>query len=58
MPEKLTSKKFIKKAKLVHGDKYSYNKSIYINGKSNVIIICRNCHEHIHRRKIKRENKS
>ena len=24
---------------------------------SNVIIICRNCHEHIHRRKIKRENK-
>ena len=24
---------------------------------SNVTIICRNCHEHIHRRKIKRQNK-
>ncbi len=34
--------KFIEKAKLVHGDKYNYDKTVYINSKENVIIICKN----------------
>ncbi len=31
---------FIKKCKEVHGDKYSYDKTIYINGRGKVIITC------------------
>lgn len=40
MSKKLTTEDFIKKAILVHGDKYDYSKVIYINSKSKVCIIC------------------
>lgn len=38
--QKLTTKEFIKIAKKVHNNKYNYNKVIYKNNKSKVIIIC------------------
>lgn len=40
---RLTTEKFVTKAKLVHGEKYNYSKTNYGNAKSKVIIIC---HKH------------
>lgn len=37
---KLTTEEFIKKAKLIHGDKYDYSNSKYINHKTKINIIC------------------
>ena len=37
---KLTTEEFIKKAKIIHGDKYDYSNSTYINAKSKIKIIC------------------
>ena len=37
---KLTTEKFIEKAKKVHGDKYDYSKVNYIDGQTKVCIIC------------------
>ena len=37
----LTTEEFIKKAKLVHGDKYDYSKVEYINNQTPVTIICK-----------------
>ena len=49
-----TTSDFIKKAKEIHGDKYDYSKTQYINAKTKVIIICKihgeftqNPHNHI-----------
>ena len=39
--KKLTTETFIEKAKLVHGDTYSYSKVNYINNRIKVIIICK-----------------
>lgn len=38
--KKWDTDKFIKKAREVHGDKYDYSKSIYVNKRSDVEIIC------------------
>lgn len=35
-----TNKDFIEKSKLIHGDKYDYSKTIYINSYNKIIIIC------------------
>ena len=35
-----TTEDFIKKAREIHGDKYDYSKTEYINAKTNVTIIC------------------
>lgn len=43
MPTKLTTEEFIQRAKKVHGDKYDYSKSVYVNIDTKVII---NCPEH------------
>ena len=43
MPIKLTTKQFIKKAKVIHGDKYDYSLVEYRNSHTKVKIIC---HEH------------
>ena len=40
MMRKLTTEEFIAKAKAVHGDKYIYDKSVYVNSKKKVIITC------------------
>lgn len=39
--QKLTTEEFVKEAKTVHGDKYDYSKTIYINNVTPLIIICR-----------------
>ena len=38
--KQLTTEKFVKKAQLVHGNKYDYSKVIYINAHIEVTIIC------------------
>lgn len=38
--KKFTTKEFIEKARLVHGDKYDYSKTQYINARTKVIITC------------------
>ena len=40
MSKKLTTQKFIEKSFEIHGDKYDYSKTKYINAKTKVIIIC------------------
>ena len=41
----LNTEEFIKKSKYVHGDKYDYSMSNYINSNTKVIIICKKCGE-------------
>ena len=38
--KKLTTEEFIKKSRLVHGNKYDYTKSEYVNSRTKVEIIC------------------
>lgn len=38
--KKLSHDDFIRRAKIVHGDKYNYSKTKYVNHKTKVIIIC------------------
>jgi very-short-patch-repair endonuclease len=42
MSVKLTTEQFIQKAKLLHGDKYDYSLTTYINSQTKVKIICKN----------------
>lgn len=39
--KKLTKEIFIEKAKKVHGDKYDYSKTVYINAKTPLIVTCK-----------------
>lgn len=41
MSKRLSTEEFIKRAKEVHGNKYDYSKSKYINSKTKIKIICR-----------------
>ena len=41
MSRRLTTEKFIEKAKKVHGERYDYSKVEYVNTNTNVTIICR-----------------
>lgn len=38
--KKLTQEEFIRRARLVHGDKYDYSKTVYENSRTKVYIIC------------------
>lgn len=40
MSKKLTTEEFIQKARQVHGDKYDYSKTQYINARTKLEIIC------------------
>ena len=40
MPSRLTTEKFIEKARAVHGDRYDYSQVKYVNTKTEVTIIC------------------
>lgn len=40
MPKKLTTEEFVRRARLVHGDKYDYSKVEYVNDTTRVCIIC------------------
>ena len=41
MAKKLTLKDFVDKARKVHGDKYDYSSSIYVNNSTKINIVCR-----------------
>lgn len=43
MPRKLTSEEFIAKAQAIHGDRYGYDRVLYINGDTEVEIYCNAC---------------
>lgn len=43
MTQKLTTSEFIKKAKLVHGEKYNYDRVVYVNYDTKVEIYCNAC---------------
>lgn len=40
MPRRLTTEEFIRKARKVHGEKYSYERAVYITGRRKVTITC------------------
>ena len=40
MPAKLTTEKFIEKARAVHGDTYDYSKTQYVRSMEKVCITC------------------
>ena len=57
MPKRLTTQEFVTKAKVVHGDKYDYSKSEYVDKKTPVVIVCpihgefkQTPHHHLRRR--------
>jgi len=41
MPKRYTTFEFIEKSKMIHGDKYLYDKSLYIGSKNDIVITCR-----------------
>jgi hypothetical protein len=41
-----TNEEFIKEAKLLHGDKYDYSKTNYINSSQKVDILCKECNKY------------
>ena len=43
MPKRLTTEQFIERARAVHGDKYDYSKSVYVDSKSKIEIVCKKC---------------
>ena len=40
MPRKLTRDEFIRRARIVHNDKYAYDKVVYVNNATPVVITC------------------
>ncbi|AUR82239.1 hypothetical protein NVP1022O_26 [Vibrio phage 1.022.O._10N.286.45.A10] len=40
MAKRLTTEEFIEKARAVHGDRYSYERAVYVNTRSKVVITC------------------
>ena len=43
MTKRLTTEDFIRKAHEVHGDKYDYSESVYVNNATKVLIKCNEC---------------
>lgn len=37
---RMTTEEFIRKAKEIHGDRYDYSKTVYVNARTKLIIIC------------------
>ena len=40
MPKKITTEEFVRRAKIMHGEKYDYTKAIYVDCLTKVCIIC------------------
>lgn len=40
MGKKLTTNEFIRRSKSIHGDKYDYSKTVYINSRKKICLIC------------------
>ena len=43
MPKKLTTEEFIERSKIIHGEKYDYEKVEYVGGREEVEIFCNSC---------------
>jgi hypothetical protein len=41
MPAKLTTSEFISNARAIHGDRYDYDRTVYVNNRTNITITCR-----------------
>lgn len=41
MSKRLTTKEFVEKAMLLHGNKYDYSQTVYVDSRTKVSIICR-----------------
>jgi Zn finger protein HypA/HybF involved in hydrogenase expression/very-short-patch-repair endonuclease len=41
--KKLTTKKFISMSQKIHGEMYDYSKSVYVNAKTKITIVCKKC---------------
>ena len=41
MVKKLTTEEFVRRARKVHGDKYDYSKTVYVNSNTEVVITCK-----------------
>lgn len=41
--KRLTQEEFINRAIAIHGDKYDYSKTVYVNSRTKVCIICKKC---------------
>lgn len=37
----LPTTEFVRRARVIHGDKYDYSKVVYVNSKTKVCIICK-----------------
>ena len=48
MSSKINTEIFIKKARIVHGDKYRYNETVYDNAKTKVKIFCNKCKQYFY----------
>lgn len=46
MWNRITTEEFIKKARLIHGDKYGYDASIYLSNYLNIKIFCKTCNKY------------
>ena len=46
MGQRKTTKQFIEDAKKIHGDKYGYEKVIYVDCKTKVQIFCKKCNKY------------
>ena len=44
--EALTTEEFIKRAKEVHGDRYDYSETVYVNSRTKIKIFCKTCQEY------------
>jgi len=43
MPKKLTKDEFVKRAEKIHGNKYDYSESVYVNSATKIQIFCKTC---------------
>lgn len=39
--KRLTTEEFVRRSKLIHGERYIYDKTVYVNQKTPVIITCK-----------------
>jgi Zn finger protein HypA/HybF involved in hydrogenase expression len=49
MPKKRTLAEFIADAQLIHGNKFNYSKSTYVDGKTKILVTCSDCQNDIER---------
>lgn len=58
MSIKVTTRDFVKRAKFLHGDKYNYDKVVYINSELPVLIHCNTCNQDFYQTPSNHTNKT